>query len=74
MMVAMEMQHWTTQKKCKCGDLLKVHYEKCGDYEARQIEAEGGFFRSGPKRWPNYLYCLKCGRRHELSRFKRKEK
>ena len=67
------MQHWTTQKKCKCGKLMKVHYEQCGKFEARSIETEGGFFRVPRKSWPNYLYCLDCGRRHELFRFKREE-
>ncbi len=52
---------------------MKVHYEQCGKFEARSIETEGGFFRVPRKSWPNYLYCLDCGRRHELFRFKREE-
>ena len=73
MTAAMQMIHWTTQKKCKCGKLLQVHYEKCGHYEARQIEADGGYFKT-TRRWPNYIYCQACDRRHELANFKKEEK
>jgi hypothetical protein len=61
-----------TEKTCKCGRHLVIRYVLTNHGD--QIDAaEGGHFRCG-NRWPNYVYCGTCQRRHDLTKFIRLDK
>ncbi len=65
----METETWRTYKDCPCGNRIQIEYHQ-GDPHQGQVEVlnYSGEFRS--RRWPNYVYCKPCGRRHALHTFK----
>ncbi|KKN45748.1 hypothetical protein LCGC14_0679710 [marine sediment metagenome] len=69
--ITYEVTH-TAEKQCECGNKIVVAYEKGspGNHEAfSMVEATGYLPRVSRNRFPCWIYCMECKRRHGLSTF-----
>ena len=65
---------WQTEKDCKCGNRIMMEYSEGPADHEREIGVlnYSGQFRVRKGLWPNYVYCIGCHRRHDLTTFKKR--